>query len=268
MLRESMKELDWNCPSTPPPLDENMVHLIRFGLQLENPADVDNMLCLLDGEERARAARFKRPIHQHRFAVGRARLRILLGHYTQQSPEAVVFAYGEQGKPRLAASPEGNSIHFNLSHSGDSGVCAVTRNRSVGVDIECCRQRIAAPAIAERFFHPEEAQWLAAQHGEAGLRQFYRLWTAKEALLKGAGGGLTLPLNRCRFDLTSDPLGLRLIDLPALETAQWTVYSFALDNNIAGAVAVTRGGAELHFLEPWAQLPNWGGQGPGRSGGV
>jgi 4'-phosphopantetheinyl transferase len=53
--------------------------------------------------------------------------------------------------------------------------------------------------IARQFFSRRESEWLAklpaAQRGTA----FFRRWTAREALLKATGHGLTVPLNQLEF---------------------------------------------------------------------
>ncbi len=84
----------------------------------------------------------------------------------------------EKGKPYL------DGHHFNLSHSGNFVVLAVS-DQEVGVDIQA--PRTYKPGLV-RWFSPEEQTWL--QSGG----DFHRLWTGKEALSKAIGTGLTKAL--------------------------------------------------------------------------
>ncbi|MDE5574412.1 MAG: 4'-phosphopantetheinyl transferase superfamily protein [Bacteroidales bacterium] len=90
-----------------------------------------------------------------------------------------------QGKPYLPDYPE---LFFNYSDSGDTAVVA-TDSRPVGVDIEKIRPR-SFQGILERFFLPDEIKQVEASTEEERLIRFFRLWTAKESLLKQIGCGL------------------------------------------------------------------------------
>lgn len=91
----------------------------------------------------------------------------------------------ENGKPIV------NGICFNLSHSGDYVICAVS-DRPVGCDIEKIKE--APKQIASRAFSPEEIENLEQISGDAYNREFFRLWTKKESFLKMKGIGIRVPL--------------------------------------------------------------------------
>lgn len=227
-------DLSWEPCAQVPLLERGAVHVIQFSLEATD-AERATLAACLNEEERARAARFKRVLHQQRFTVGRGQLRRLLGQYTSQNPASLRFSYGKQGKPSLA---DGDGVTFNLSHSEDQALLAVARGNALGVDLEWRRPRVRMASIAARFFHPEEADLLARYDEGAKTQAFYQLWTAKEALLKGVGGGLTLPLNQCAFSLDRVPLGLRCYALPALVASDWQVYPLAVAGDYAAALAV------------------------------
>ncbi len=109
------------------------------------------------------------------------------------------------GKPVLKNRED---LHFSLSHAGHYAVCALSA-QPVGVDVETHR---CTPAIARRFFHPEELH-------RDDPETLCRLWTAKEAFVKALGGGLTIGLNQflvhlnentARLEQTLSPLPYRL----------------------------------------------------------
>jgi phosphopantetheinyl transferase len=92
------------------------------------------------------------------------------------------LTYGLNGKPYL----KNQSINFNISHSGDYVVLA-TANREIGVDIE--KIAVYPDKVAIRCFTLPEREWME-QEGEN--EAFYRLWTAKESVMKASGLGFSL----------------------------------------------------------------------------
>ena len=98
----------------------------------------------------------------------------------------LLLSRGEWGKPCLAERPD---VHFNLSHSGDLVLCAVSHGE-VGCDVQ--RMDGWNPGLAERFFSPEETAWLFSLPEGERCAGFYRLWTLKESFVKATGLGLSL----------------------------------------------------------------------------
>jgi 4'-phosphopantetheinyl transferase len=101
----------------------------------------------------------------------------------------LLFFYTTTGKPILAPW-FGKAIHFNVSHSGQLALYAVSLNHDVGVDVERVSPIPEAASIAARFFTAEQAARIG-DGDDGGMEFFYRLWTRKEALLKCTGEGLT-----------------------------------------------------------------------------
>lgn len=93
------------------------------------------------------------------------------------------LTYGENGKPYLKSS----GAHFNISHAGDYVVLAEAKCE-VGVDIE--KVSAYSDAVAARCFTPPEREWLRREGCDEA---FYRLWTAKESVMKASGLGFSLP---------------------------------------------------------------------------
>lgn len=98
------------------------------------------------------------------------------------------LAYGPSGKPYLADNPD---VFFNLSHSGNRVMCAVS-NGEVGCDV----QKVTPynRKLASRYFCPEEFGYLEAAPEEARDVLFARFWTLKESFIKNIGRGLSQPL--------------------------------------------------------------------------
>lgn len=121
----------------------------------------------------------------------------------------------------------------NWSHSGDWLAVALLHDGRVGVDIERRHPRPRAVEIAQRYFHPREAEALARCEPEIRSDAFLRLWCAKEAVLKAHGHGLAFGLDRLRFE--DDDMGaLRLAEAdPALgDVASWAVQPFDVPDGL------------------------------------
>ena len=177
----------WLASSAAPLLTRGEVHLWRFPLICSSLA-FPSLKTLLSADELCRAERLVAVRKAQAFIVGRGRLRQILGAYLQSDPATIAFVYGTNGKPALASS----SLHFNLSHSGAWAVLAVTSGAAIGVDLEMIDPRLDYERLAARFFTAAEQADLLAAAPQRQRRRFYRLWTRKEALLKGQGRGVTL----------------------------------------------------------------------------
>jgi 4'-phosphopantetheinyl transferase len=180
---------------------------------------------LLDAPERAWLARLRSPQLARRYAARRSALRLVLGAALGLRPEAVPLELGAHGKPRLTAATE---LSFNVSHRGATAVIALARARTVGVDVESARTRTSPLRLAARHFHPDEAAAIAALPAELATDAFLRCWTAKEAVLKALGSGLSEPMHGVVVD--PDPSGpLRLREMPgAQEPTDWTLHALCL----------------------------------------
>lgn len=77
---------------------------------------------------------------------------------------------------------------FNLAHSGDQLLVAMSEAGPIGCDLEVIRERRGMSALAEAFFSVEENQWLTTEADP--LTAFWQLWCQREALLKQQGQGI------------------------------------------------------------------------------
>lgn len=95
--------------------------------------------------------------------------------------------------------PECKGIYFNVSHSGEFALCAVS-DAPVGCDVE--KVTDAPMEIAERYFSERECQYIEdATSVEDRNRRFFRLWTMKESYVKMTGEGMGVSPDRVEIDL-------------------------------------------------------------------
>ncbi|MGP1676137.1 MAG: 4'-phosphopantetheinyl transferase family protein [Burkholderiales bacterium] len=177
------------------------------------PVDAGRLLdsgsiCL---DERLAADRYRNDQARRHYLLGRVMLRHALSSHWRCAPDSWRFRIAEYGKPELEPTAGQPDLRFNLAHSEDVIVCAVSDGRTVGVDIESSRRRCDMAAIAARHFTSEEYTMIGGAHPMRG--RFFGVWALKEAYLKALGCGLLRPLNSFRFHL-ADESAARLPELP------------------------------------------------------
>ncbi len=212
----------WTDPPADLRLEKGQVHLWRLSLDLPSH-ELNSLQRLLSEDELARAHRLIDPLKADRFIAARGRLRQLLARYTRTEPSALSFVYGSSGKPALEGGWE---IGFNLSHSQSWALLAVAGGCDVGVDLEVIDPSLAFEPIAATFFSAIENAWLERFAPHRRRRAFYRLWTRKEAWLKGLGWGFSGPAS-C-IDMAG---GLR-------GAGGWSMKNLPVARGVVGALAV------------------------------
>ena len=176
---------------------------------------------LLDPGESARAARFTVDHPRRVFITARAALRRVLGERLGRDPESLAFTLGPHGKPDLDPP---SSLKFNLSHSGDTIVIALTEGIELGVDVEELGRVTPTERLARRFFAEREARAVEEAVEADRNRVFFHCWTAKEAVLKATGSGLTVPVREVEVDPDPDaPPRIVALGGDEAEAARWTL---------------------------------------------
>ncbi len=206
-----------------------------------SPERTSSAFRLLSVDERTRFNRFKVERARRRFAVARASLRCLLGQIIKTPPESVRFEYGAHGKPRIHPAQNPEDVRFNLSHSGDIALLALTVGREVGVDVERLRDRVPFQKLAARFFAPEEAESLNQLSGPDLRLRFFRIWTAKEAYIKAIGMGLRIPLDQFAFQIGGAPdIALTQTDHDPTQLTRWRFFQFQPDDLSIATIGLER----------------------------
>lgn len=151
--------------------------------------------------------------------------REVLARALGQPPHVLPITRDTQGRPHFIAPLD--RLETGWSHSGEVLLVALGEDVELGVDVERIRPRPRAMEIAQRFFHPVEAQWLLSLEEAGREAAFFRLWCAKEAVLKAHGQGISFGLHRLRFETGDD--GLRLAECdPGLGRARdWRLHDWS-----------------------------------------
>ncbi len=94
--------------------------------------------------------------------------------------------FGRYGRPYL-----NRNVDFNIAHSGEYAICAITNAGRVGVDIE----KIKTIDLSDFEQSMTAEQWKNIQAAANRHKTFYQYWTIKESALKADGRGLSFPLS-------------------------------------------------------------------------
>jgi 4'-phosphopantetheinyl transferase len=158
-------------------------------------ADDPGCLDILSEEEHRRASSFVFAEHRRRYVQAHVCLRQILSQYMSISAGSLKFRYTESGKPSLENTGGSSPLNFNLSHSAELAVVAVTTAPEIGVDVEQIRPIPEWEDISRSTFHPDEADWVRSHPADRRNEAFFQVWTAKEAYVKASGLGLAHPLD-------------------------------------------------------------------------
>lgn len=141
----------------------------------------------LSAEESSRLPQYRSRAAAERYVVTRSLVRVVLSERLGVAPREIAVSRTDMGKPVVA-----EGVHFNVSHSGDLILLALSDEHAVGVDVERKREVSRVQSLAQRWLTESERadfdrlRSLGATDSEA----FLRVWSLKEARLKALGVGI------------------------------------------------------------------------------
>jgi 4'-phosphopantetheinyl transferase len=200
---------------------------------------------VLNAQERARADRFVFERDRRRFVTVHSAMRTVLATELAVAPHSLNLVTGEHGKPRVVGSSV--DLRFNLSHSGERALLALTVAREVGVDIEqhrpCDTLSLARAAFSKTEF---EAFERVPMHDRTTA--FYRGWTRKESFIKARGDGFSFPLDGFDVSLDADGPLLGCRAAPG-EVERWTVLNVPVEPGYSAALTVEGSNFEMVIVD-------------------
>jgi len=122
-------------------------------------------------------------------AAAHQAMRDILSRYVDCPPDQLDIGLHPGGKPYLGNQQQ-PQVEFNLSHSRDVALLAVTTTLAVGIDVEVERKLEDPLRLARRSLPSEESEQLAALPEAARTGRFLALWTRMEARQKAVGQGI------------------------------------------------------------------------------
>jgi len=209
-----------------------------------NQADVDASALerlTLDWLQVAEQKRYRRLVfdhHRSQLLLGKWLTRTCLSEYVDRDPAAWEIQATAHGKPELVPKQLDRPLCFNLSHSGDWMVLAVSRHPQLGVDLENASRKRRVGKIAGRYFAPTEVSALLALPQAQQLERFYDLWTLKEAYIKARGLGLAIALDSFAFSFKEGAIRLAEYEMPPAGQLPWHIWQLLTESPFKLALAV------------------------------
>jgi len=208
--------------------------LLRYSKLQESENSFYSILC---DEEKKMADKFLHENDHVRYTVSKGYLRLILGKITTVNPDDIIFTANEHGKPELKFPEE--RIYFNISHSGDLGLIAITDLAPIGVDVEKYSERKATNDLVIRFFSPAEQDMFFKLPEFQRTEGFFNCWSRKEAFVKSLGKGLSFPLSSFDVSLKPEaPAQLLEIRNKEFNTVSWSLNTLTVDDGYAAAFCI------------------------------
>jgi 4'-phosphopantetheinyl transferase len=233
-------------------IDGKGVHVWQASLR-QTQAVVQQLHHTLSSDEVERAKRFHFADDRDAFIVARGILRWLLASYLHAEPERLTFCYEPAGKPYLSDS-FADQLYFNVSHSHDMALFAISHQPKIGIDIEYIRPILDMEHVAANTFSRNENAELRSVPHHLALEGFFNCWTRKEAFVKAIGSGFSFPLQD--FDVSLTPgrsAKLLFVAGSESEAARWSMHDLKFSPDYAAAVALEGSGDSIMQYE-WTSI--------------
>lgn len=226
-------------------LKRGEIHLWRLRFS-QWRLDREYFTILLSRDESIRAEKFHADEIRNQFVIGRGILRTILGAYLALDPRGVCFGYGRHGKPMLSRVHHADDLQFNLSHSGDWLLCALTRGHAIGVDVEQLRPTLDQAGIAACIFSDADRAAFDREPKHLQLKKLFEAWVHKEAYVKALGLGLSQALAAIEIKASEMAPFWTAI---GTSSAIWHAQAITLPDNYAAALVIQQPAHEIIFLD-------------------
>lgn len=155
--------------------------------------------------------KYKKWQDRHARLFGKLLLVKGLGHYYPKPYQLLSkIKFNKYRRPYI-----NSKIDFNISHSGDYVVVAISKDTRVGIDLEKIRE-IDISAFQKYL---GEHEWHKLQNTQDQITLFFEYWTKKESIIKADGRGLFASIKNIRLQ---DNIG-------TLDQKQWHLKQINLD---------------------------------------
>lgn len=139
----------------------------------------------LSQEETLTAGRLHFEGDRNTYIICHAVLRLILSARLNMPPGEIVFYRKANEKPEI----KGNPVFFNISHTREAFVIAVSELSEIGVDLEKVKTEFNFEPVIRRFFGEGEQKYIL-EKSQKSRERFFLLWTRKESFLKAVGTGI------------------------------------------------------------------------------
>lgn len=206
---------------------------------LDDASEANRLKGLLSPGEIAQSRSFHKPDDCIAFINRRGRMREILAARLDRNPAELQFQHGSGGKPALQSGPE-----FNVTHSDQKALLAVSDTEPLGVDIEAVRP--LSSDLREMFTDTEWAYLNELPETKRPVALF-RMWTCKEALSKALDIGVWLSADTFSIHWANDaPKVTRML---GDEASAWSLINLETQCGMPSTLAVRANGRPVRLSQ-------------------
>jgi 4'-phosphopantetheinyl transferase len=157
------------------------IFLIDIDHQLSH---LDDLFSLLSEYEKEASKKYRLIRDRQKFIVSKAIRRNILSKYLELDPQTLSFFINDFKKPYIISE---EALYFSVSYSGQY-IAMAFHSKEIGLDIEILSNLFDYETILGQVFSKDER--LSINEAPERTKQFYTLWTRKEALIKATSQGI------------------------------------------------------------------------------
>ena len=152
-------------------IDDHLIHL-------------DDLFSILSEDEKEASKKYRLIRDRQKFIVSKAIRRNILSKYLELDPQTLSFFINDFKKPYVISE---EALYFSVSYSGQY-IAMAFHSKEIGLDIEILSNLFDYETILGQVFSKDER--LSINEASERTKQFYTLWTRKEALIKATSQGI------------------------------------------------------------------------------
>lgn len=178
------------------------------------------------------------------FLISRILVKTVLADKLGISPHQVNIQLHPNGKPFVQGS---KAVYFNLTHSADVIILAVTEEGEIGVDIEQVDREFEWMRV-DSVLAPIEIEWIKENELTdpfSVYQRFFQIWTLKEAYIKCTGEGMSRHLKKLNFYVLPEHIQFLDSTNDAQKTEEHYFESYIYDSNFIFSICLQ----QSHSLE-------------------
>ncbi|NUF14456.1 4'-phosphopantetheinyl transferase family protein [Acinetobacter lactucae] len=180
------------------------------------------------------------------FLISRVLVKTVLADKLGISPHQVNIQLHPNGKPFVQGS---KAVYFNITHSADVIILAVTEEGEIGVDIEQVDREFEWMRV-DSVLAPIEIEWIKENELTdpfSVYQRFFQIWTLKEAYIKCTGEGMSRHLNKLNFHVLSDRIDFQDSTRDVQKTEEYHFQSYIYDHNFIFSICLQQHLAQERF---------------------
>ncbi|WP_198080181.1 4'-phosphopantetheinyl transferase family protein [Acinetobacter calcoaceticus] len=171
------------------------------------------------------------------FLISRVLVKTVLADKLGISPHEVNLLLHPNGKPFVEGS---KALYFNLTHSADVIILAVTEEGEIGVDIERVDREFDWMRV-DSVLAASEIEWIKGNElidPFSVYQRFFQIWTLKEAYIKCTGDGMSRHLKMLNFHVSSEYIQFLDSTNNAQKTEKYYFESYIYDSDFIFSICL------------------------------